>query len=368
MWLTGALFNQFVSRWPCVLDGVDTILFGGERASVPHVRAAFERYSNSTLINAYGPTENTTFTSCHRVTQSDVVDGASDLPIGRAIAGTNIKIVNDKGDVVAKGEPGELLTGGSGVALGYLNRDELTAATFIVDEDGERWYRTGDLASEREDGVIRYLGRIDRQLKIAGHRIEPGEIEVAIMNLAEIQNVYVSAQETPGGELKLAAYVVGKLDQAELRKQLALGLPAYMIPSAFVSLEDLPVTTNGKIDTANLPNPFSVDKPVQLSREDSDLTNAIAAIWAEVVSGLALSSFDENFFDVGGTSMDMLRVKDMLDTYMQRETAAVTLFTYPTINKLAAHLAQSGEEKSASTRIKERARKRRQQLSRRAKK
>jgi amino acid adenylation domain-containing protein len=367
LWLTAALFNQFVSRWPDVLDSVDTLLFGGERASVPHVRAAFERYSGTTLINGYGPTENTTFTCCHTVCAGDVADGASDLPIGLPISGTKVKIVDPEGNPVPKGATGELLAGGAGVALGYLNRKELTSASFFTDEHGERWYRTGDLASEREDGAILYFGRMDRQLKISGHRIEPGEIEAAIMAFAEVRNTYVIAKETPKGDVKLVAYIVGEVDKAELRTQLGEELPHYMVPSVFVAIDELPVTKNGKVDTASLPNPFEDAPKVDTLPDGGELANMIASIWAEAVSGLALTSFDENFFDVGGTSMDMLRIKEMLDTHLARDIPAVSLFTYPTINKLAAHLSQDDDSPSSTSDIQDRARQRRQNLARRKK-
>lgn len=352
MWLTAALFNQFVSRWPEALEGLETLLFGGERASITHVRAAFERYPNTTLINGYGPTENTTFTCCHKVTAKDVGPDATDLPIGTPISGTAVLVVDEYGNKVAAETPGELLAGGRGLALGYVNRDDLNREKFLTDSDGNRWYRTGDLACERHDGVVLYLGRIDRQLKIDGHRIEPGEVEVAILKAADIREVHVVARETPG-EKRLVAYIAGgfepgQFDKLALRHQLAQTLPTYMIPSVFVTLDELPVTANGKVDVARLPSPFPAGASSSRPLTGTDLANSIASVWRSVVSGLVLDSFDENFFDVGGTSMDMLRVKEQLDSNLLQEIPIVTLFTYPTINKLAAKLARDANDLGVS--------------------
>lgn len=364
MWLTAALFNQFVTKWPDVFQGLSTLLFGGERASVPHVRRAFELLPDTALINGYGPTENTTFTCCHRVRGEDVEATAIDIPIGRAIEGTGIRIVDHALRDVGAGEAGELLAGGRGLAIGYLNRPELTAEKFIVDPGGKRWYRTGDLVRE-SDGVIHYLGRMDRQLKLDGHRIEPGEIEAAIMKLQPVSNAFVTCIETNADDRRLVAFLVGVFDKPSLRNALARELPRYMVPSMFVSVAELPLTPNGKVDVSALPDPCEASHAAAGSPDTADMRGAVAGIWREVVSGIDMRSYDDNFFDAGGTSMDMLRVKERLDACLQRDIPVVTLFRFPTVNKLALHLTDADEGGRAADGIDDRARQRRMQLSRR---
>ncbi len=365
MWLTAALFNQVVDQGSATLGQLDTLLFGGERASVPHVRRAQRLWPETTLINGYGPTENTTFTCCHRVCRRDVDEQYREIPIGKAIAGTTIRVVDENLAEVPTGIRGELLTGGEGLAHEYLNQAELTATRFILDSDGERWYRTGDLVSADDEGVIHFHGRADRQLKVHGHRIEPGEVEAALLADARIRNAHVRSVKTPQDDQKLVAYLVGTFDRGALRERLARALPRYMVPSVFVGMDALPTTKNGKIDTAALPDPFSGSDTTPAAVTGDDMTRLVAATWQNVVSGIALESFDDNFFDVGGTSMDMMLVRQALERQLATSIPLVTLFQYPTVSKLADYLDTIGKPEFAADSVRDRAAQRRKQLARR---
>lgn len=365
MWLTVTLFNQVVAQRPAGLGQLGTLLFGGERASAPHVRQAAGLWPATTLINGYGPTENTTFTCCHRVDARDVDEHTREIPIGRPIAGTAVRIVDDQLEDVADGTTGELLAGGEGLAIGYLNRAELTAERFVFDAQGERWYRTGDLVCRDGTGLIHFRGRADRQLKINGHRIEPGEVETALLADGRIKNAHVLAAKTPAGDRKLVAYVVGEFDRARLQQRLAQALPRFMVPSAFVGIDELPTTANGKVDTAALPNPFVMMGETPATASGEEMTRLVAATWQSVVPGIALESHADNFFDVGGTSMDMLRVREALEKQLAASISLVTLFQYPTVAKLAAHLEQLGRRDAPAEPARQRASRRRDQLARR---
>ncbi len=365
LWLTAALFNQWVQLRPRGLEGAATVLFGGERASVPHVRQAAALWPRTTLVNGYGPTENTTFTCCHTVRPQDLDEQATELPIGKAITGTAVWIVNGALEDVPAGTVGELVTGGEGLALEYLGRPELTSERFVTDAGGERWYRTGDLARQDDDGVIHFHGRADRQLKLHGHRIEPGEIEAALLADPRLHHAHVLAVETPEGDQKLAAYLVGEFDRTELQNRLAGALPRFMVPSVYVCISELPTTANGKVDVGALPYPFHGKDPAPANGGGNDMARLVAATWRNVVSGIDLKGNDDNFFDVGGTSMDMIRVKQALEKQLATEIPLVSLFQYPTVSKLASHLDALAQPESAAATATDRAARRRQQLARR---
>jgi len=366
LWLTAALFNQLVAQRPAAFGQLHTLLFGGERASVPHVRQAAALWPDTVLVNGYGPTENTTFTCCHRVRAPDVDESARDIPIGRPIAGTTVRIVDDALEDVAPGTTGELLAGGAGLASAYLDRPALTAERFIVDDEGERWYRTGDLVSEDCEGLIHFHGRADRQVKVHGHRIEPGEVEAALLADERLLGAHVLALNTPEEDRKLVAYLVGEFDRRTLQRKLAGTLPRYMVPSVFVAVDALPTTANGKVDVAALPNPFVADaSKAGGAKAGGATTRRIAEIWRSVVSGIALKGDDDNFFDVGGTSLDMMRVKKALEERLGVDLSLVTLFQYPTVAKLAAHLDSLDDTGPAVESARDRAARRRQQLAQR---
>ncbi|MFP2934335.1 non-ribosomal peptide synthetase, partial [Pyxidicoccus sp. 3LG] len=288
LWLTAALFDQMMAQHPESLDGVRQLLAGGDILPVARVRQRLER--GHVLINGYGPTESTTFAACYPMTSVEQV-GAS-VSIGRPIANTQVYLLDGNGQPVPVGVRGELFIGGEGLALGYLHRPELTAERFVPNPfaatPGARMYRTGDLARWLPDGRIEFFGRADTQLKLRGFRIEPGEIESALLQHPLVREVTVIAREDIPGDKRLVAYAVPEegesLDAKALRDFLQSRLPEYMVPSAFVTLEALPLSPNGKVDRKALPAPEA-----SASREDTFVAPStpteqlLATVWAEVL-------------------------------------------------------------------------------------
>ncbi len=295
------------------------VIFGGEALEFSQLRKWFERYGDAhpRLVNMYGITETTVHVTWSSLTQSDAENLSSSM-VGHPLPDLQAFILDGRGNPAPIGVPGELYIGGSGLAHGYLNRADLTAERFVPhpfgNQQGERLYRTGDLARYREDGNIEYLGRIDHQVKIRGFRIELGEIEGVLAQHPLINEVVVMAREDVPGEKRLVAYVA--IDNFEdvdvvtddLRAYLQERLPDYMVPAAFVFLENLPLTINGKVDRKALPLP---DIEAQMASQYVAPRNAteeiLANIWAKVLR-LQKIGIDDNFFALGGDSIRSIQV------------------------------------------------------------
>jgi natural product biosynthesis luciferase-like monooxygenase protein len=325
------------------LSRLDTMLVGGEAFPAALAKQLAELVKGS-LINVYGPTETTVWSSSQRVSG---VDG--EVPIGKPLANTEILILDAAGGLVPPNEEGELVIGGKGLARGYLAREELTRERFAPHplRPGERVYRTGDLACFGDDGVLRFRGRLDHQVKIRGHRIEIGEIETRLGEHAAVRECVVVAREDTPGDKRLVGYVIAKGSApapAELKEHLSRSLPEYMIPSVFVFLRTFPQTPNKKIDRKALPAPQAAEPETkkQLEAPKSSLEETIAAIWREVLGRNDVSTTD-NFFDLGGHSLLTVQVLGRLKTKVSRPVSLVDLFRYPTIRALAAFL-DSAEE------------------------
>ena len=260
LWLTAALFHQVVDEDLPAIACVRKLLAGGDVLSATHVRQVIEAGTGCQLINGYGPTEGTTFSACFPARGPTTFRDS--VPIGRPISNTQVYVLDGGLQPVPAGVAGELYIAGAGLARGYLGRAGLTAERFVADPfgpAGSRMYRTGDLARWRADGVLDFLGRADAQVKLRGFRIEPGEIEAALLRHADVAQAAVIAREDEPGDKRLVAYVVAaagaSADAAALRAHLAASLPDYMVPSAFVVLDKLPLTPNGKLDRKALPAP-----------------------------------------------------------------------------------------------------------------
>ncbi|WGV24586.1 non-ribosomal peptide synthetase [Halotia branconii] len=313
MFLTAALFNQMAKEVPTAFQTMRYLLVGGEALDPRWIKKVLQHGAPEHLLNGYGPTENTTFSVCHHI--QDVAEKTTNIPIGRAIANTQTYVLDRHLQPVPVGVYGELYLGGDGLALGYLNRPELNAEKFIPNpfDNSQYLYKTGDLVRYLPDGNIEFINRIDNLVKIRGFRIELGEIEAVIQQHPDIANVVVLVREDEPGEKRIVAYVVlhelAATTVKELRDFLKAKMPEYMLPSAFVMLESLPINPNGKVDRRVLPAP-------KTSRSDFD-TNLIlprtktekilANIWADVLR-LKQVGINDNFFELGGDSILTIQV------------------------------------------------------------
>jgi len=313
-WFTAALFHYIAEYHIDVLRPLKQLLAGGDVLAPKVARKVLEELPQITLINGYGPTENTTFTCCYSM--SAVADVRHTVPIGRPISNTTAYVLDRNLKPVPVGIPGELYTGGDGVSNGYLNRDELTSEVFLDDpfsvSSGSKMYKTGDLVRYFSDGNIEYLGRVDQQVKIRGFRIELSEIEDALGKINTVREVAVIAREDNPGVKRLVAYLVpvtgANPTASELRSELKQALPEYMIPSAFVSMETLPVTANGKLDRRSLPKPEQ-DSDIALKRipPRTEKEIILVDIWKQVLN-LDELGIRDNFFEMGGDSILSIQI------------------------------------------------------------
>jgi amino acid adenylation domain-containing protein len=347
LWLTAGLFHLMVDHRLAGLRPLRQLLAGGDVLSPPHVVKALRELPDCRIINGYGPTENTTFTCCYTVPRAQ--SPCEPIPIGRPIAGTTVYVLDEAGEPVADGEDGELYAGGAGVALGYLNRPELTAQRFLVDPfegSGARlMYRTGDRVCRRADGLIEFLGRVDRQVKINGKRVELDEIEACLRRSGLIEDAAVTSSAAAGGPRRLHAYVKSSREGAslipELRRYLREELPEHMVPASFMILPSLPLSPTGKIDRARLPAPPDLGTPSRPlpDRPAATLEATLTQIWCDVLGRREVGN-DENFFDLGGTSLQLIQVHATIRSMLNSDLTVVELFQYPRIKALAGALAR----------------------------
>ncbi|HEY0172389.1 MAG TPA: amino acid adenylation domain-containing protein [Pyrinomonadaceae bacterium] len=346
LWLTAGLFHQMVEAHADSLRALRQLLAGGDVLSPAHVRRLLEEGGPLKLINGYGPTEGTTFTCCHTLTEAPPA-GLS-VPIGRPIANTRVYVLDARLRPVPVGTTGELFVGGDGVARGYLGRPALTAERFIPDPfsggPGARLYRTGDLVRYLPDGLIEFAGRGDFQVKVRGFRIEPGEIESALNSHTGVGEAVVAAHGDVGDK-RLVAYVVaahgdGSAEQAaltaELRRHLGERLPDYMMPARFVFLERMPLTPNGKVDRRALPAPAAArpDLGHPFVAPSTPTEEALAHIWSKVL-GLDRVGVHDNFFELGGNSLSATQLVSQLRKSFDIELPLRALFEHPTVAALA---------------------------------
>ncbi|NKE60082.1 amino acid adenylation domain-containing protein [Lentzea sp. PSKA42] len=330
--LTTGLFHQLVETSPDVLDGLRLLVVGGDALQAQHARTARERRPDLRIVNAYGPTETTMTCTIHTL---ETV--GAQVPIGRPFAGMRAYVLDPWLQVLPPGVAGELFVGGPGVARGYVGRADLTAERFVPDptRSSERLYRTGDRGRWRADGTLEFLGRVDDQVKIRGFRVEPGEVEALLAGHEDVRAAAVVAMASgPGDAKRLIAYVVTEVDTYELRAFLRERLPDYLVPSAFVTLDALPLTANGKVDRRALPEPAAPEADGAYVAPRTDAEQALAAIWAKLLGAERVGMHD-NFFDLGGDSIASLQV-------VARARAAglglavADLFTHQTVAELAA--------------------------------
>jgi acyl carrier protein len=299
-------------------------------------------------------------------------DSFSDsIPIGKPISNTRTYILDENMNPVAPGETGELYTAGDGVARGYLNDPDTTAARFLTDpfagEPRRRMYRTGDLARWRPDGTIEFLGRTDSQVKILGHRIEPGEIEAVLQRHGRVKRASVIARTESSGKRLVAFFVPSEPgpEPEELRDFVASQLPQHMIPTFFVALESFPLSENGKVDRAALVNLELASKPAPTPEgvPSSDLERTLAQLWQGILK-VQNVGLDDNFFDLGGDSLLLVAVHSNLQKLLQTEIPVTDLFEFPTIRKLARHLGHAESQAAVVSDSKQRAQRQREAFTR----
>ncbi len=370
--LTSPVFRLLEPGHFEALAHVHTLLFGGDSIRSELADIAKESFQGN-LIHLYGPTETTGFATFQDVRAT--TEGSATIPIGQPITNAHVLIVGSDGDPLPDGQSGELYIGGAGVTRGYLNRPELTVERFVPDPlktARSPLYRTGDLVRRTAGGALQFLGRLDRQIKVRGYRIEPGEIEATLTQHPLVNDAVVVARDDGAGDKRLDAYVVPAHQQArtkpseaapdsadeaaqgrstrednwklvtELRQHVADLLPRYQHPASITVIPTIPLTTNLKLDFAKLPAPaeerrFTQDPP---ANPRSDLEAALAALWRETL-GIAEVGIDDNFFELGGDSISAVQMAGAAEQAVGVPVTVRDVFKFPTIRQLSAVAAEA---------------------------
>ncbi len=328
------------------LARLETLMVGGEAFPLELARTIREAMSG-VLLNMYGPTETTIWSSVARLEDID-----QHIPLGLPVTNTILSIRAADGREVPDLVEGELWIGGEGVAIGYLNRPELNAERFIETPEG-RFYRTGDLVRRRLDGALEFLGRMDLQVKVRGYRIELGEIETALAAEQNVREAVVKVVEFGPTDQRLVGYVTtsGAVSAPDvMRANLHEKLPDFMVPAIITTLEMMPLTPNGKTDRKALPVPSAGLVSGKIEKAGNETETVIAKIWGDAL-GLANVSVTENFFDLGGHSLLVVQVQRQMKEQLNTDVAVTDIFRFPTIRALADHLnADQPSDSSAARR------------------
>jgi amino acid adenylation domain-containing protein len=357
MFLTTALFNQTALSRPEIFASLKYMIFGGDTADPRAVHRVLGEGRPEHLVNAYGPTENTTFTTWYDAQESDI--GARMIPIGQPLSNTEVWVLDQQSRMVPVGVPGELCIGGDGLARGYIRRPELTAEKFVPHpysrNAGARLYRTGDLVRYREDGNIEFLKRMDQQVKVRGFRVELGEIESTLNQYRAVMESIVVDRKDSSGDIRLIAYFVPEVGveptSLELLTFLQEKLPSYMLPSAFMAIKEIPLTPNGKVDRRALPAPEQIEvSTAGFIAPRTEMEQLVAEIWCEIL-GITQVGADSNFFDLGGHSLLATRVMNRIRERCGVELPLRVLFEFPTVVSLAAKLDDARPKETELSRI-----------------
>ena len=350
--LTPVLFNMIVDEDINILDGIEELIVGGEAMSPSHAHKAVSLLPGLNLINGYGPTENAVYSTAYRVPR-DFDATASSVPIGKPIANSTAFVVDAQMRIVPPGVAGELVVGGDGVALGYLNSPELTEAMFVADTitgtPGGRLYRTGDYCRLLKDGNLEFLGRRDNQVKIRGFRVELGEVEASLMDIdGVLQAVAVHEPGADGG--RLVAFAVcadDTLGGTRLMQLLRDRLPRHLVPAKITVLSELPLSAHGKVDrNALLALQPNVAEDARVVEPQTEMEKELAAIWSDILQQ-PIESVETSFFDLGGHSLMAVRLFDRIRRRYGADLPISTLFTHPTIRDLEDIIVKSRPEEGA---------------------
>ncbi|MEU6073739.1 amino acid adenylation domain-containing protein [Micromonospora sp. NPDC047074] len=345
--LTAGLFRQLAEEDVTALAGVRQLLTGGDVADPGAVRAVLAARGGLPLVNAYGPTENTTLTSCHRMSGAGPVGDR--VPIGRPVPQTTVHVLDANGRPVPVGVAGELYAGGDGLARGYLGDPAATARAFVPDPQvpGERLYRTGDVVRWRADGVLEFLGRRDDQVKIRGFRVEPGEVEAVLRAHPAVAAAAVGVRGD-GAERHLVGYVTPAGPAAptpdNLRDHVAARLPAHLVPAGFVVLDRLPLTAYGKVDRAALPAPEPAEGDPDVVGAATPTEHRLAELWSRLLPGGRPPTSigrETSFFALGGNSLTATRLMFRIREAFGVELGVGPFYQAPTLAATAAALDTS---------------------------
>ena len=337
-WLTSGLFNLVVDTDVNVLAPLRQVIVGGEAVSAGHVRRALRVVP--TVINGYGPTENTSFTTCHVMRSARAV--ASPVPIGRPVRGTVVQVVDAYLNPMPPGAIGEIVTGGQGLATGYAGAPGLTAERFVPSmfgPPGARLYRTGDYGWIGPSGILHFVGRRDNQVKVRGFRVELGATEHALLGHPGVTQAAVTVQADPTGDSRLVGYTVGPAGAGEITDYLRKKLPEYMIPAQWVRLDALPLGPTGKVDRRALPVPraqAAADPGAAATAVERDLIE-----WCRELLGVASVGPDSNFLAVGGHSLLAVRLLNRIRTELDVEVSLSAILGSPRLADLAAVVSAS---------------------------
>lgn len=338
LWLTAPLFNQLCEDNPHMFRTVRVLLTGGDVLSPRHINLVKTANPNLTIINGYGPTENTTFSCCFTIDKTY----KNSIPIGSPISNSTAYVVSSTGSLQPVGVPGELWVGGDGVGKGYFHNPELTDEKFIANPfDTGMIYKTGDLVKWRNDGTIDFLGRIDNQVKIRGFRVELGEINLHISDFSGIKEA-VTIVNTIQNEKVICTYFVADhtISIPDLKKHLAQFLPAYMIPTYFMQLKKLPINTNGKVDKNALPTNFEkvTTRETSIVEPQNETEELIASMFKKILN-LEEVSVTDNFFEIGGDSLTAMKLQvEALSNHLSISYGDI--FEFTTVRALANHVMQ----------------------------
>ncbi|MFF2014189.1 amino acid adenylation domain-containing protein [Streptomyces sp. NPDC058195] len=347
LWMTAGLFRVMAEEAPGAFAGVREVWAGGDVVPPEAARRVMDHCPGITVVNGYGPTETTTFATTHRIHRP--LDYAGAIPIGEPLDNHRPYVLDAALRLVPPGAPGELYIAGAGLAQGYLNRASLTAERFVADPygpAGTRMYRTGDLVRWNQEGSLEYLGRADQQVKLRGFRIELGEIESALAAHPGVGQATVLVREDRPGDKRLAAYLVAAdgavIDTEEVHREIAGALPEYMVPAAFMVLDAIPLTTNGKVDRRALPAPrHTADTGGRAPRTPAE--EVLCGLFAAVL-GLPSVTIDDHFFRRGGHSLLATRLISRIRAVWETEITIRDLFQYATVAQLAERIVVEGGE------------------------
>jgi acyl-CoA synthetase (AMP-forming)/AMP-acid ligase II len=351
LFLTTSLFNQLAREHPDAFAGIENVMAGGEALDPDAMRRVLTAGAPKRLLNGYGPTESCSFATWHLI--GHVPEGAASVPIGTPLANTRALVLDEAMRPAPVGVPGELFLGGDGLARGYVGRPAMTAERFVPDPagDGGRLYATGDLARWTGEGVLEFVRRMDDQVKLRGFRVEPGEVEAALRALPTVKDAVVAVRADAGGDRRLVAWVVpagdAVVDGMELRTSLRRTLPEWMLPSAFVALERVPVTPNGKLDRRALPAPGYAQAQAAYVAPRNEREEKIAKAF-ESVLGLPRVGVHDDFFAIGGHSLRATQVVSRIRDALAEDVTLADLFTAPTPALLAERLQARDDEMMAA--------------------